>query len=117
MEYTHWLGPLLMLALIPFFPQIIKYVIAILMKYHRRAEKRSLQVDIGEYRKELSTISQVDEFAKYSKVQRKLKKATDQLSALARQDFELNLKAQACSYILAAIIFIVVFVNAVYKSF
>lgn len=53
----------------------------------------SLQSEIAEYRKEMAQISQVDEFAKYSKIQRKLRSTTDKLSAISREDLELSLKS------------------------
>lgn len=60
-----------------------------------------------EYRKELVKISQVNEFAKYSKVQRKLRAASDQLSSIKGQDRELNFKyvliAQAFAWLIAVI--------------
>lgn len=40
----------------------------------------------------MSTISQMDEFAKYSKIQRKLRASTDKLNAISREDLELSLK-------------------------
>lgn len=41
----------------------------------------------------MAQISQVDEFAKYSKIQRKLRSTTDKLSAISREDLELSLKS------------------------
>lgn len=40
----------------------------------------------------MAKVSQVDEFAKYSKIQRKLRATTDKLSAISREDLELSLK-------------------------
>jgi len=78
-----------------------------LLKQRRKSEKVALQTQIVEYRRELATISQVDEFAKFSKVQRKLRKTSDQLSSIVRDDFELNVKyvlvAQALAWLIAVI--------------
>lgn len=85
----------------------LKQVVSRLLRYRRRSEKLALQTQVVEYRKELSKISQVDEFAKYSKVQRKLRVTTDQLSSISRQDLELNFKyvlvAQALAWLIAVI--------------
>lgn len=82
-------------------------VIALLLKYRKRGEKQSLQRLIKDYQKELKTISQTDEFAKYSKLQRKLRASTDQYNGLAREDFELNFKygliGQGLAWLLAVI--------------
>lgn len=49
----------------------------------------------------------MDEFAKYSKIQRKLRSTTDQLNSIARQDLELNIKyvlvAQGLAWLVAVI--------------
>lgn len=78
-----------------------------LLNYRKKSEKLALKSQILEYRKELTNISQVDEFAKYSKVQRKLRATSDQLNSIVRQDLELNLKyviiAQAMAWLLAVI--------------
>lgn len=58
----------------------------------KRKEKTQLESQLREYRKELSKISQTDEFAKYSKVQRKLRADTDKYNTLRRDDLELSLK-------------------------
>lgn len=63
---------------------------SLIVSHRRRKEKQELRVQIEEYRDELAKISQVDEFAKYSKVQRKLRLCTDQLNAIARQNLEKN---------------------------
>lgn len=84
-----------------FTPQIVP----LLLNFRRRDDKRTLQHQINEYRRELSKIHQVDEFAKYSKVQRKLRASQDQLNGILRQDLELNLKyvlvLQAIVYVIA----------------
>jgi len=85
-------------------------LIGLLLYYRKRGEKVSLQTQLRQYRQELSTISQADEFAKYSKIQRKLRAASDQLNSLAREDLELNIKysviGKICASLLAAIFFL-----------
>lgn len=76
-----------------------------------------MQTQITEYRKELAKISQVDEFAKYSKVQRKLRASTDQLSGITRQDLELHLKCVVIVQALAWLIAVVFGFRLLYQLF
>lgn len=86
-----------------------------ILKYRRRSEKLALQSQIVEYRKELAKISQVNEFAKYSKVQRKLRATSDQLSSITRQDFELNFKYVLVGQALAGLVGIILFFRLIYQ--
>lgn len=77
------------------------------LKPNSRSEKKALEAQITGYRLELAKISQVDEFAKYSKIQRKLRSVADQLSCIKGQERELNFKyilgAQAFAWLIAVI--------------
>lgn len=89
-------------------PKLTNHVILLFLRFHKRTEKRDLICRIKEFEKEMSTISQVNEFAKYSKIQRKLRATSDQLSGINRHDLELNFKLtlflRAFIYLLALIL-------------
>lgn len=88
-------------------PAFMKGIATILLKYRNRKEKKLLQIEIIDTRKELSKINQVDQFAKFARAQRKLRAATDQLNSLSRQDIESKVKyvliGQVLVYLLAVI--------------
>lgn len=59
----------------------------------------------------------MNEFAKYSKVQRKLRAATDQLNNIARKDLELNFKYVLAGQALAWVIAIIFLVRLIYQLY
>lgn len=73
-------------SIISYISCVISYIITWLLSFRRRSEKSSLKSQITEYRKELAKISQTDEFARYSKVQRRLRATSDKLDSIIRQD-------------------------------
>ncbi|KAG9510462.1 Tail-anchored protein insertion receptor WRB [Fragariocoptes setiger] len=81
-------------------------VIPLLISWRHMNEKRQLFKQIQEYKEEMSKISQVDEFAKYSKVQRKMRALSDQLTSIRREDttqiVKYNIIFQVTIYVLAA---------------
>lgn len=78
--------------LLYYSPKLVRLLVTLILSQRRRSEKSNLNYQISEFRKELNKISQTDEFAKYSKVQRKLRASTDQLASINREDLELNFK-------------------------
>lgn len=83
-------------------------LIPLTLQLRRRADKSRLTKQIREFNVELSKISQLNEFAKYSKVQRKMRASLDSLKSIQQMDLELKLKytlvAQAFSWLLAVIL-------------
>lgn len=71
-------------------PKFLEYFVCYYLYLRKRSDKNSLASQVLAYRKELKTISQVDEFAKYSKVQRKLKAAEQQYENHMRKDLEIQ---------------------------
>lgn len=71
---------------------IVIFFVHLLLSFRKSSVKSDLRHQIKEFSKELSKISQTDEFAKYSKIQRKLRVTTDQLRQVNREDFELSFK-------------------------
>lgn len=59
----------------------------------------------------------MDEFAKYSKVQRKLRATTDQLNNIARKDLELNFKYVLVGQALAWMIAILFCLKLIYQLY
>lgn len=76
-----------------------------------------MKAQVAEFRKELSKISQTDEFAKYSKVQRKLRSTTDQLNAISREELELNFKYVLVAQALAWLFAVIIFSNLLYQLY
>jgi hypothetical protein len=72
-------------------PKLIGFIVHYYIYWRKRNEKNSLSGQVLAYRKELKNISQVDEFAKYSKIQRKLKIVEQQYNDHMRRDLELQL--------------------------
>lgn len=71
---------------------IVRFLVSLLIHYRKNSEKSSLKYQVNEFRKELSHINQIDEFAKFSKLQRKLRSSTDRLDSINREDLELKFK-------------------------
>lgn len=46
-----------------------------------------MRTDIQNMKMELSTVSMMDEFARYARLERKINKMTDQLKTLGKNDF------------------------------
>jgi hypothetical protein len=92
-------------------PKFMKYIVQYYLFWRKRSEKNSLAGQVLGYRKELKTISQVDEFAKYSKIQRKLKVVEQQYNDHMRKDLELQLTyialGKGLSYLLTVIFSVV----------
>lgn len=94
-------------------PKFIEYLVQYYLHWRKRSEKNTLSGQVLAYRKELKNISQVDEFAKYSKIQRKLKTLEQQYNDHMRKDLELQLTyvaiGKGLSY-LFTVIFSIIFV-------
>lgn len=92
-------------------PKFIEILVHYYLYWRKRSEKISLSEQVLAYRKELKNISQVDEFAKYSKIQRKLKALEQQYNDHMRKDLELKLTyvaiGKGVSYLLTVIFCIV----------
>lgn len=91
MSYDIWIV-LALPILLYYSPKLVRLFVSLILSYRKNSEKSSLKYQISEFRRELSKISQTDEFAKYSKIQRKLRSTTDLLSSINREDLELSFK-------------------------
>lgn len=86
---TLWLA-ILVPILFLYGPSFLQLLLTAVLSQRCKSDKTKLRQQIAEYRKELSQISQVNEFAKYSKLERRLRAANDQLSTINRKDLELS---------------------------
>ena len=93
--------------------KLVEYLVQYLIYWRKRNEKSSISAQVLAYRNELKNISQVNEFAKYSKIQRKLRVFEQQYNDHMRRDLELQLTyvaiGKGVSYLLT-VIFSLIFV-------
>jgi biopolymer transport protein ExbB/TolQ len=96
-------------------PKFIGFVVHFYLYWRKRSEKNSLSEQILAYRNELRNISQVNEFAKYSKIQRKLKILEQQYHDHMRRDLELKLTYVAIGKGLSYLLTVIFGIVLVYK--
>lgn len=70
-----------------------------------------------EHGRELSKISQVDEFAKYSKIQRKMRASLDTLKGIQQRDMELRIKYSLVANAFAWLVAVIVSFRLIYKLY
>ena len=113
MDFFYLIATILFLLIAPKF---IEYFVHYYLYWRKRSEKSSLSGQVLAYRKELKSISQVDEFAKYSKIQRKLKGLEQQYNDHMRRDLELKLTYVAIGKGLIYLLTVIFCTILVYKS-
>lgn len=106
-QIVHFVGYIIFLIF--FAPYLWRSVCPIIINFRHRSRKNTLAKSIFEYKKDLSKISQVNEFARYSKLQRKMRVDMDELNNLQKEDAEKNfyyiLGGQVFIYVTAGVLF------------